>query len=181
MGRQRIDLTGQRFGKVTVLEYAGWSTAQKASMWLVKCDCGGREWLARTAHLRRGQIQSCHSEECSGWTGRKHGHAGDYRKGTRSPEYVVWCNMKARCLNQDHPQYPDYGGRGITIFPRWADSFEAFLDDVGPRPVHLLPEASRRSFYSVDRINNDGNYEPGNVRWATPTQQRGNQRKAARG
>jgi hypothetical protein len=83
--------------------------------------------------------------------------------------------MIQRCTNPRDPQWPNYGGRGITVCRRWRDSFIAFLADVGHRPAGRV---GGRSGFSLDRINNDGNYEPGNVRWATPQQQRRNQRKA---
>lgn len=87
---------------------------------------------------------------------------GDTRGGRISPEYRIWRGIKTRCLNPSDHSYPGYGGRGITICDRWRDSFEDFLADVGRRPS---PK------HSIDRINNDGSYEPGNVRWATPTEQ----------
>jgi hypothetical protein len=78
----------------------------------------------------------------------------------QSPEYVAWMHMRARCLKSNHPSYHRYGGRGITICDRW-DNFANFVADMGPRPAGL----------EIDRINNDGNYEPGNCRWATRKQQ----------
>jgi hypothetical protein len=82
------------------------------------------------------------------------------------PEYWLWSNMRQRCTDQSHPWYPEWGGRGIKVCERWND-FAAFFQDVGKRP-------SRR--HSLDRINNDGPYEPSNVRWATMTQQANNRR-----
>jgi hypothetical protein len=87
---------------------------------------------------------------------------------TKSLEWNTWSSMKSRCLNQNSDAYPDYGGRGIAIHGPWIKSFEAFLAYMGPRPG---------AAYSIDRIDNDGNYEPGNVRWATRSQQNANQRK----
>lgn len=96
----------------------------------------------------------------------KHGHAAGRR---RTPEYQVWSNMRGRCLTETHPQFENYGGRGITICQRWLDSFRDFLADVGPRPSDK---------HSLDRYpNNDGNYEPGNVRWATRMEQCRNTRQ----
>jgi hypothetical protein len=86
-------------------------------------------------------------------------------------EYFAWNDMKKRCLNPRHPKYPCYGGRGISICALWRNSFPAFLNDVGPCPDKRL---------SIDRINNDGNYEPGNVRWATSEQQHASQRHKPR-
>lgn len=86
-------------------------------------------------------------------------------KGT--PEYRAWCDMKARCTNRSHPQWRNYGGRGIAVCYRWTISFSSFLADMGSRPAGL----------SLDRFpDNDGNYEPGNCRWASARQQVLNQR-----
>lgn len=87
---------------------------------------------------------------------------------SRHELYDVWCGIKDRCLNANSRWFHRYGGRGISICQRWRDSFAAFLEDMGPRPVGL----------SIDRINNDGNYEPGNCRWATQKQQVANSDRA---
>jgi hypothetical protein len=87
-----------------------------------------------------------------------------------SPEYRVWCGMKQRCFNPNDTSYRNYGGRGITVCDQWRCSFDVFLADMGRRPgVH----------YSIDRIDNDGNYEPGNCRWVLPFQQAENKRVAS--
>lgn len=86
---------------------------------------------------------------------------------TKTPEYLSWCSMKSRCYNQNAVGFKLWGGRGITVCDRWASSFENFLADMGPRPKGT----------SLDRINNDGNYEPGNCRWATRSEQRRNSRQ----
>jgi hypothetical protein len=92
------------------------------------------------------------------------------RHGFRGhPLYATWCNMKARCRNQKHPQFKDYGGRGITYSKEW-ETFPPFLHDVGERPFLGA---------SLDRINNDGNYEPENVRWADRATQRRNSRQVS--
>ncbi len=80
----------------------------------------------------------------------------------RTPEYAAWKNVIYRCTNKEFSLYPQYGGRGIRICHRWLNSFDHFLQDVGPRPSHK---------HSLDRINNEGHYEPGNVRWATRREQ----------
>lgn len=89
---------------------------------------------------------------------------------SRHPLYHIWQAMKDRCLNPRNSRYRHYGGRGITVCPQWVNSFEQFLADVGEKPSPEL---------SIDRIDNDGNYEPGNVRWATKSQQSANTRRRA--
>lgn len=93
----------------------------------------------------------------------KHGAA----TGGVTKEYQIWADMKRRCFNPNHPRYDLYGGRGITVCKEWKESFEAWHDYIGPRPTRK---------HSQDRIDNDGNYEPGNVRWATERQQQRNKR-----
>ncbi len=91
---------------------------------------------------------------------------GESTRTRRTPENTAWQNMRARCLRPSHPSYKNYGGRGVTVCDEW-ESFEQFLQDVGRRPG---------PGYSIDRVDNDGGYEPGNVRWATVAQQAANKR-----
>ena len=97
---------------------------------------------------------------------RRHGHAA---KGHVTPEYRAWTQMKIRCYNPTSESFKDYGGRGIKVCARWLNSFKAFLADLGPRPSPEL---------SLDRIQNDKDYEPGNVRWATRAVQSVNRRSS---
>ena len=95
-----------------------------------------------------------------------HGQAGQ-RNGTRTPEYSIWATAKQRVTNPNNRRWPDYGGRGISMCVEWLNDFTAFLSHIGPRPATHL---------TLDRIDNDGNYEPGNVRWADRQTQRANRR-----
>lgn len=117
----------------------------------------GMHWLRWRRHG-----DPLYSAPVGGWP--KHGHCTRTR---RTLEYSSWLNMKSRCLNPKYPRYANYGGRGIQICRRWMDSFKDFLRDVGLRPS---------ATHSLDRIDVNGNYEPGNVRWATKSEQQRNRR-----
>ena len=136
-----------------------------ASQWECLCDCG-RMCTRTGSALTGGKVRSCGCLRAEinalslAKSNTKHGR-------TRTAEYRAWTSMKKRCTDSRSPSWPDYGGRGITVCERWAHSFVAFLVDVGERPSPL---------HSIDRIDNDGNYEPGNVRWATREQQARNKR-----
>jgi hypothetical protein len=163
--RARIDLSGQRFGKLTVRRLAYRDKGHRAYFKCV-CDCG-KEVEVRSDHLRSGKILACGCligrHHNGGGRTVTHGNTSFHR---RTVEYKAWDNMRSRCCNTKRHNYKNYGGRGIKVCDRWLNSFENFLADIGRKPG---PE------YSVDRINNDGNYEPGNCRWATPSEQRCNQ------
>lgn len=155
-----IDLTGQTFGRLTVIERSGTGNTGQAQ-WKCLCECG-KETIVLGDNLRRGKQVSCgcyHSEIMF-----KHGATVGEKK---TQEYVIWCEMKRRCTDNNAEYYKDYGGRGIKVCERWTNSFENFFEDMGKRP-------SKR--HSIDRIYNDGDYEPGNCRWATQSQQSINSR-----
>lgn len=162
-----IDLSGKIFGKYSVIERRG-SNVRGEPLWLCRCECG-TEVLVLGRNLRRG-----HSTGCRSCGNTKHGND---RPGKQSPEYSAWAQAKNRCRSTSDPQWKNYGGRGIEMCDRWADSFELFLLDMGKRPNGVMP--SGRAIYSIDRYpNNDGNYEPGNCRWATAKMQSANKRHA---
>lgn len=155
------DLTGQRFGRLVIDGYAGVRGAGRGqTIWLCRCDCGSTTSVA-AGHLRCGHTRSCGCLRTGPPASKTHGKR-------RTPEYGTWSKMVQRCINPRDRAFVYYGGRGIGVCDRWRQSFEAFLADVGPRPS---PN------HSIDRINNDGHYEPSNVRWATDLEQGRNTRR----
>lgn len=147
---------GERFGKLVVIADTGERTAHYSRIILCRCDCG-REKRITQAALVQDKTKSCGGSGCRIYL--RHGDS-------HSPEYNIWHGMRARCCNPTDKDYHRYGGRGITVDPRW-DDFETFLADVGRKPS---PE------YSIDRIDNSRGYEPGNVRWSTVKEQARNRR-----
>jgi len=162
------DLTGRRFGRLTVTSRA--ADGAGGVQWNVVCDCGNARIVYRS-NLKRGVTTSCGCFRKEDAARRETTHGGAKRGTQRSSEYKIWAGMKQRCSYPNHRSYPNYGGRGINVCDRWLDSFEAFLTDMGPRPASHL---------TIDRINNDGNYEPGNCRWATWSEQAKNKRPRKR-
>lgn len=151
---KKLDLAGQRFGKLTAVSCAG------KGRWVCLCDCGGSS-LSSVGNLRSGNSRSCGCEKRAalGRSTTTHGKSG-------TPTQRIWKSMRQRCLNPSSKRYKDYGGRGIKVCERWA-LFANFLADMGERPEGL----------SLDRRNNGGDYTPDNCYWATAAQQASNTRQ----
>lgn len=148
------DLVGRRFGRLVVVAKApSVKTAKKwHGYWECRCDCGATTVVQRSGLTSRATTScGCYQQEAIAVRARKHGGAG-------WPEYRIWGAIVQRCTNANNPAFHHYGGRGILVCDRWRDSFGSFIEDVGRRPEPGM---------QLDRINNNGNYEPGNVRWVT--------------
>lgn len=157
-----VDLTGKRFGKLIVIERAGSKCGHAA--WLCQCDCGNQIIAVGNNLQKRTNSCGCYQKEMAKKTKTTHGKS-------HSKLHYIWISMKMRCFNPKDKGFKNYGGRGITVCDEWKESFESFYNYASKLP-HFGEEG-----YSIDRINNDGNYEPGNVRWATRKEQNLNRRK----
>lgn len=162
-----LDLVGQVFERLTVIARLP-SSKLGSTMWLCRCTCG-KERVVLGSNLTQGKTKSCgcFRDERLRQTNTRHGATWD---GVHTPEYRAWAGLLWRCNPKSHSYTwsKHYVGRGITVCPRWRADFAAFLADMGPKPT---------AKHSIDRIDNDGNYEPGNCRWATHSQQMKNRRK----
>lgn len=152
----RKDLTGQRFGKLTVLEFV--QTEDSNSHWKCICSCGSVT-IVTGSHLKSGHTKSCGCIDKA----RNKKHNKYYTR-----IYKIWANIKTRCCNINHSTYKDYGGRGITICDEWKDNFQAFYK--------WAMSNGYDDNLTIDRINNNGNYEPSNCHWVNMKTQCRNRR-----
>lgn len=157
---KKADILGQRFGRLEVIREAGRANDGKV-LWRCRCDCG-TEIESTKSNLKKGPNRSCgcYRSEVTRKKNFKHGMAS---RSNYTPEYEAWIGIKRRCMDTSNK---NYGGRGISMCDRWK-VFENFYEDMGDRP-------SER--HSIDRIKNDGDYEPGNCKWSTRKEQNRNRR-----
>jgi hypothetical protein len=163
MGRPVIEMAGRRFGRLVVQSRSGKVPSSNAATWLCRCDCGNTT-IVSGVHLRKGDTVSCGCYANERFLVRIQTHG---MKKTRT--YKSWSCMKNRCSSPTATGFEHWGGRGIKVCERWL-SFENFYADMGERPEGC----------TLDRIDNDGDYEPGNCRWASIVEQRHNQRNIGR-
>lgn len=154
-------LVGFKFARLSVIRR---DTGRGLGFWICKCDCGNQVSVSR-GNLTSGNTKSCSCYEREKFLARIRKH-GAYANPAMKRSYRVWAAMIQRCTNKNLVLYKNYGGRGIKVCPEWRRSFALFWKDMGERPFGK----------SLGRINNDGNYEPGNCQWETILQQASNRR-----
>lgn len=150
-----IDLTNMKFGELTV-SYDSGERSSGSVVWTCKCSCGN------ITNVRAGDLISGNTTSCGHLRGKHNIENWTTHGCTNTPEYMTWTSMIKRCTNPNNKSYHRYGGRSITVCDRWLKSFENFYADMGPRPTDQ---------HSIDRRENDGNYEPSNCYWSTKEEQ----------
>lgn len=148
---KKLELTGKVFGRLTVIEECGRTKAGKTK-WLCKCSCGNLTTPIGSGLINGGVLScGCYKSETTSKLFKTHGMSG-------TKEYNSWFDMKRRCLDPNNDHYEDYAGRGITIHVDFIESFDKWYEEIGEKPKDRLK-------YSVGRIDNNGNYTYGNIRW----------------
>ena len=174
-GNKLMNITGERYGKLVAIDFAGFKKCgkQKKSTWLCRCDCGN-ETTTAIGDLRSGHTTSCGCahRQAVGRINLKHGLA--YKCGRL---YPLWKSIKYRCFNPKSRSYKNYGGRGITVCEEWRDDFMSFYSWAMQNGYaeEKLPNGLNK--LTIDRIDNDGNYEPSNCRFVTNSEQAKNKRR----
>lgn len=164
---RRLNLIGRLFGRLDVLSLSGKDSFGR-SLWRCQCRCKKRSILI----VQGGDLTSYNTKSCGCWN-RDHPpnlRHGANRKGKRTREYRVWAHMVERCTNPNYSRFKDWGGRGIKVHPPWLEFGNFFTYIVST--IGLCPPGKW-----IDRIDNDGNYEPGNVKWSTPKESSNNTRR----
>ena len=165
---KKLNLIGNRFGRLVVLEEY-FEPSRKCTYWICKCDCGVKTKPISGSELKRGRVQSCGCLKIERIKEANTIHGGRYTK-----LHYIWQNMKQRCNNSSGRDYPNYGGRGITVCNEWNNSFEAFYEWATANGYNA---SVKRGECTLDRIDVNGNYEPSNCRWVTQKEQCNNLRK----
>ena len=163
----KIDnIAGKKFNKLTAISFDSVSNSGNHK-WLFSCECGNKKVILKS-HAKSGHTKSCGCYNSDLTIKRNTKHNNCKRIG-RSKAYSTWSSIKKRCYNFNQSNYERYGARGIKVCDKWVESFENFLEDMGEPPT---------AEHSIDRINNNGDYEPSNCKWSSVEEQANNKRNS---